>query len=111
FSVTATDACNNKIAKTVVYTWSVASAPVFENCTSGSTDLGCNPATIPGCDGGVKAHNECGSVAVVCGTPLDSIDRCSHARTITYTATACGLSSTCTRTYTWKVDTTPPMLN
>src|SRR6185503_10877212 len=80
-----------------IYTWTESAAPVFDNCTGGSVDLGCNPATIPACDPLVAAHNECGTVPVSCDI-ADSSAGCSHTRTITYTAVACGLTSTCERT-------------
>src|SRR4029078_1906421 len=76
----------------------------------GTTDLGCNPANIPACDPGVSAHNECGSVAVTCAVS-DSSDGCAHSRTITYTASACGFTSTCERVYTWTQTTAPVIAN
>jgi len=42
----------------------------------------------------------------------DSVVGCTHSRTLTFTATAsCGGSSTCTRTYTWTVDTAGPVFS
>jgi hypothetical protein len=78
--------------------------------------LHCNPASIPTCGTATlpAASNECGPVNVTCSQPApDTVSGCNHSRTLTFTATdlCSGLQSTCTRTYTWKVDTTPPVLS
>ena len=43
FSVTA---CGFTSTCTRTFTWKIAH-PVFDNCTTGTTNLGCNPATLP----------------------------------------------------------------
>ena len=95
---------NPALPVTRTVTWTVATAPVFDNCTTGTTALGANPANIPTCDPLVIAHNECGSVAVTCVAGADTGAGCNHIQTLTYTATACNLTTTCARTYTWTVN-------
>ncbi|MBL8856898.1 MAG: choice-of-anchor E domain-containing protein, partial [Planctomycetes bacterium] len=83
------------------------SAPVISGCTPGSVDLGCNPTSIPGCTSGVTAADNCEPVPVTCSVS-DTSNGCVNTRVVTYSATnACG-TTTCSRTYTWTVDTTPP---
>src|SRR6185295_11434218 len=87
------------------YTWTEdIIPPTFNNCTPGTTPLGCNPSSIPGCDPGVTASDNCGAATVTC-TSADSGPPCARTRTLTYTATdACGNTATCVRTYTWTED-------
>ncbi len=112
FTVTATDCQGNTSAPCVVtYSWTVATAPVFlpgSGCGS-TTPLGCNPASIPTCATATapSATNECGAVTVTCDDGTDSVTGCNHSRTLTFSATACGFTTTCTRTYTWSVVTAP----
>src|SRR5262245_9402640 len=83
--------------------------PTISGCVAGTSDLGCNPTSIPGCDPTVAASDNCGSVPVNC-LSADSGPDCARLRTLTYTATnTCG-TTTCVRTYTWKVDITAPVL-
>ncbi|MBK8565493.1 MAG: DUF11 domain-containing protein, partial [Saprospiraceae bacterium] len=106
FTISAT-ACGLTSTCTRTFTWTVATAPVFDNCTSGTTDLGCNPAVLPSCDAGITATNECGAVTVTCTPGAITSNGCDRSQVFTYTATACGLTSTCARTFTWKINTTP----
>jgi hypothetical protein len=97
------------------FTWSVATAPVFDDGSGcdGTTDLLCNPDSVPTCATATKptAHNECGPVDVTCSQPNDdTVDGCHHSRTLVFTATACGLSTDCSLTYTWTVDTEKPTI-
>src|SRR5207244_10059712 len=62
---TATDSCTLSSSTSRTVTWSVATAPVFDNCTGGTTALGCNPAT-PTCNASITALNKCGPVSVPC---------------------------------------------
>ncbi|HLG34634.1 MAG TPA: hypothetical protein VI757_07095, partial [Bacteroidia bacterium] len=86
--------------------------PVFSNCTQGS-DLGCNP-TVPTCGNQTapSATDNCGTPTVTCSAgSIINTSTCSRSRTITWTATdACGNTSTCSATWTWTEDTTPPVL-
>src|SRR6185503_1227040 len=60
------------------FTWTESGAPVFDNCTDGSTPLGCNP-TPPACNNSITAHNDCGAVDVIC-TPGDVVvDGCNRS--------------------------------
>jgi hypothetical protein len=84
-------------------TWTVVTAPVFDNCVNGNTALGCNP-TPPTCATDITAHNECGPVQVVCSAGDIIENGFNRSQTFTYTAAGtCGLSSTCERTFTWFV--------
>jgi hypothetical protein len=115
FTITAKDACGNVSSPcTVTYTWTVdTTPPTITTCPTGS-DLGCNPTTLPTCDSvkaQVVASDTCSSVTLSCRQG-DSDSGCTHTRTFTITAKdACGnVSSPCTVTYTWTVDTTPPTI-
>jgi len=83
------------------------SAPTISGCTPGNIDLGCNPASIPGCDPGVTASDNCGPVSVSCDVS-DTANGCQNTRTITYTATNSVGTTTCVVTYTWTSDGTAP---
>jgi hypothetical protein len=109
---TARDACNNTSTCTRVFTWKTdVMAPTFDNCVPGNTDLGCNPTVLPTCDSGVTATDDCGPATVTC-TSSDATLGCITTRTFVYTARdACNLTTTCTRTFTWKTDTTPPVFD
>jgi len=100
FSVTA---CGFTSTCTRTFTWKIASAPVFDNCTTGTTNLGCNPATLPVCDATVTATSECGPATVVCTAGPIISNGCNREQVFTYVATGeCG-SNTCTRTFNWSV--------
>jgi hypothetical protein len=109
FVYTATS-CGLTSTCTKTYTWTVVTAPVFANCTTGTTDLGCNP-TAPTCDVNVTASNECGAVPVICTPGTIQVNGCNRTQSFVYTATACGLTTSCTKTFTWIVDTTAPTLS
>src|SRR5262249_60981145 len=96
---------------TRTYTWQAVTAPVFaadSGCGS-TTPLGCNPPSIPTCGTATPptASNECGPVNVTCEAVDAPVSGCNHSRTLTFTATACGLTSTPTRTYTCQAVTAP----
>jgi hypothetical protein len=69
--------------------------------------LGCNTPPPPCPE--LSATDNCdGAVPVVCSAGAITGD-CLKSQTFTFTATdACGLASSATVTYTWKVDTDPP---
>ncbi|MBK7761986.1 MAG: hypothetical protein IPI46_01265 [Bacteroidetes bacterium] len=111
FVYTATDACSGLTStSTSTYTWQVVTAPVLAGVPTGGA-LGCNP-TLPTCDAGVTASNECGSVAVTCTPGMVSVNGCNNSQDFVYTATdACsGLTSTSASTYTWTEVVTAPLL-
>ncbi len=100
FSVTA---CGFTSTCTRTFTWKVATAPVFDNCTTGTTNLGCNPASLPSCDLNVTATSECGPAIVICTAGAITSNGCNREQIFTYVATGeCG-TSTCTRTFVWTV--------
>ncbi|MCC6725719.1 MAG: DUF11 domain-containing protein, partial [Saprospiraceae bacterium] len=104
FTILATPSCGPSGTCTRTFTWQVVTPPVFANCTSGTTDLGCNPGTLPSCDPTVTASSECGAATVVCTAGTITSNGCNRSQIFTYVATgACGLTSTCTRTFTWTV--------
>ncbi len=112
FTYKATDACGNEASDTVTYTWKVdTTAPVLPELPAGG-DLGCNPATLPSCVDDLLASDNCdGEVAVVCSAGAVTGDDCNKTQVFTYKATdACGNEASDTVTYTWKVDTTAPVL-
>jgi hypothetical protein len=81
--------------------------PVFTFCPPGS-DLGCNPTGVPG-PGAATATDECGPPTITSALGGISSNGCQRSQTRTYTATDCvGNSSTCTQTFTWTFDVTPP---
>jgi hypothetical protein len=115
---TATDACGNTATCTQVFTYTIATTPVMANC-GGTYNLGCNPATLPTCAnyagiqnaGAVTASNECGAVTVTCDAGQVTSQGCNRSQILTFTATSCGLTSTCIRTYNWQVVTAPVFAN
>lgn len=104
-----TDACGNA-AKLVLRTatWTVVTTPIFANCGQ-IINLNSNPQNLPTCvtldnpifGGLVTASNECGNVPVTCEAGPITIVGCGFSQVFTFTATACGLSNTCTRTFNW----------
>jgi len=111
FTYSATDGCGNTSSATVTYTWKIdTTAPVLPTLPAGG-NLGCNP-TLPTCTAGLKATDNCdGEVAVTCTPGAITGTDCNKSQTFTYSATdACGNTSSATVTYTWKVDTTAPVL-
>src|SRR5213075_116708 len=117
FTFTATG-CGLTSTCTRTFTWTVVTAPAFANCGQ-TIPLGCNPAVLPTCatlsttpfGGAVTASNECGSVNVTCDAGTITTIGCARTQIFTFTATGCGLTSTCTRTFTWTVVTAPVFAN
>ena len=107
FTYSAIDSCKNPVSQDVTYSWSVVTAPVFDNCYTGR-DLGCNPPSIPEFET-PTAHDECGPVTVTPGEVQNSNDGCRYSRSLTYTAKGCDptKTATCTTTYTWVSVTAP----
>ncbi|MBL8860318.1 MAG: hypothetical protein JNL28_17545, partial [Planctomycetes bacterium] len=106
---TARDACNNTTTCARTFTWTTdTTPPTFDNCVGGNTDLGCNPTVLPKCDAGVTATDNCGPAKVTCASS-DVVNGCVTTRTLVYTASdACNNQTSCTQTFTWTTDTTPP---
>ncbi len=112
---TASDACGNPatpVSRTV--TWTVdTTAPVIT--ASGTTlTLGCNPnaTDIDDALGTATASDNCGPVTPTASTGSVSISGCTASQTRTWTASdACGNPATpVSRTVTWTVDTTAPVI-
>ncbi len=96
--------CGFTTTCTRTFTWKIASTPVFDNCNTGLTILGCNPANLPSCDLNITAASECGPATVVCTPGAITSNGCDRQQIFTYVATGeCG-SNTCTRTFTWQED-------
>src|SRR5258705_3496080 len=106
----ATHYCNNASTCTQTFTWTVdTDAPVFTLCPAGS-NLGCNPASIPGCSTTATATDACGNPSIPWDAGPETSTGCIHSITHTYTATDyCNNASTCNQTSTWTVDTDAPV--
>ena len=111
---TATDSCGNVATFQQVITVKDTTAPTLVTVPTGS-NLGCNPATLP-TDATVKslvsATDNCGA-AIVTVSHADVNNGCSVTRTFTITAAdSCNnVSAPATVSYTWKVDTTAPVMS
>ncbi|MGH8015531.1 MAG: HYR domain-containing protein, partial [Candidatus Zixiibacteriota bacterium] len=111
FRYSATDLCLNETHEDVTYTWKEdLTDPVLSGVPTGG-DLGCNP-TLPSCDDGVTAEDNCdGPLAVQC-VAGDITGGCNKSQTFTYSAVdACGNPVSQDVTYTWKEDVTDPILS
>ena len=87
--------------------------PTITTCPQGGS-LGCNPTSTPSCDtvkAQVVAGDTCSQVTLNCQAE-DSDTGCTHTRKFTITAKdACSnTSAPCVVTYTWTIDTTPPVI-
>jgi hypothetical protein len=116
FTYTVKDSCGNEASAQVTYTWKEdTTAPVLGNLPLGS-DLGCNPKTLPACSSDVVAKDECDgdlTASVVCtpGTITGNGD-CRRSQIFTYTVKdSCGNEASAQVTYSWKEDTTAPVLS
>jgi hypothetical protein len=117
FTVTATDNCSNTSqSKTVVYSWKAdTQAPVINaSGTPSNGVLGCNPtaAQIEAALGTAMASDNCGAPTLGSSTGNVVANGCSRSQIRTWTATdACTNAATpVSRTVTWTVDTTPPVI-
>ncbi|MDH4372371.1 MAG: hypothetical protein QE510_03130, partial [Verrucomicrobiota bacterium] len=115
FTYTVKDSCGNEASAQVTYTWKVdTTAPQLGNLPLGS-DLGCNPSVLPVCSREVVAKDDCDgdlTASVVC-TPgqIVSNGNCSRTQTFTYSVKdSCGNEASAQVTYTWKEDTTAPVI-
>src|SRR5439155_292651 len=112
---TATDLCGNTTTRAQLVTWTIdTDTPVFTKCPA-STNIGCNPQTIPACDlspNNVVATDTC-SVTITCASvdAVDTANSCINYRTNTYKAfDQCNHTNTCTQVITWRVDTANPTI-
>ena len=112
FTYSAKDSCNNPVSQDVTYTWKVDNTPPVLSHVPAGGDLGCNP-TPPSCDTGVTANDNCdGSVQVTCTPGSVVTTGCMRSQKFTYSASdACGNPVSQDVNYTWKVDTTGPVVS
>ena len=88
-------------------TWKVESLPIFDNCTTGLIDLGCNPVALPTwCQ--CNCYQWMGPATVVYGGMITS-NGCNRQQIFTYEATGVCGTNTRTRTYVWQ-ESTPVIL-
>ncbi len=112
FTYSAQDTCGNPTSQDVVYTWKVdKDAPIINDVPKGR-DLGCNPSR-PICNQMLTATDTCdGTLSVTCTAGDITGTACGgYSQTFTYSATdSCNNTTTEQVTYTWKEDTTPPII-
>lgn len=100
------------VSTAVFFPIAAAGSLAFTSCPS-DVDLGCSPAAIPDASADeVQATTDCGTpvITVEQGIPLESGSGCGYTRTDVWTATdGCQNTQTCSRTYTWTIDTEPPL--
>jgi|GEM_PF-4255216 len=110
----ASDSNGNSITNIQTITWTAdTTAPVILSSPA-SMDLGCNPKTLPtdaSIKGLVSASEGC-STATVNVSHVDSGSACGYLRTFNIIVSdACSnVSPAKTVVYTWKVDTTQPVI-
>jgi len=116
WTASATDACGNVATPvTIEYTWTVdTQPPVFALCPSAPIDLGCNPTALPSEALAIAAAgtvtDDCDLTLTVTAAGGAVTGTCVKTQVWTVTAaTDCGPDATCEVTYTWTVDTQPPV--
>ncbi len=116
WTVTAVDECGNIGTCAVTFTITVDEGkPVFFGCPDEPLDLGCNP-DLPACEdalGLVSVSDGCtGNVLIpTCSAGPVTGEGCEKTQVFTLTARDDqGHTAICNVTYTWKEDTTPPVL-
>src|SRR5688572_9684079 len=110
---TARDFCGNTSTASRTATWTAdVTAPVIT--TGGAcTSLGCNPSAsdINNCPGTATATDACGVPTLTVSDGSVTSNGCSRSQTRTWTARDfCGNTSTASRTLTWTVDVTAPVI-
>ncbi|MFM8917537.1 MAG: HYR domain-containing protein, partial [Bacteroidota bacterium] len=115
-TVTSTDACGNTSSVSRTISWKVdLTAPVITatGSVADGSDLGCNPsaAAINAALGTASATDNCDNVTVSANDGAVSANGCQNSQTRTFTSTdACGNTSSVSRTISWKVDLTAPVI-
>ncbi|MBF2710046.1 T9SS type A sorting domain-containing protein, partial [Flavobacterium soyangense] len=112
-----TDACGNKaipVSRTASWTVDTEKPVIIATGTPANGILGCNPTTeaIGAALGTATATDNCGSVSPTFVDGTISIDGCLRSQTRTWNVTdACGNKAIpVSRTASWTVDTTPPVI-
>jgi hypothetical protein len=113
FTYRVVDTCGNAAEASVTLTWREdTTPPVLGNLPAGG-ELGCNP-TLPVCATTVTARDLCDgdvSASVTCTPGPIVTDGCLRRQTFTYAAVdSCGNSTSAQVVYTWRQDTTAPVL-
>jgi hypothetical protein len=88
-------------------------SPIVITVTGTTNDAGCNPslADIDAALGAALATSDCGTVTLTVTTGEIQASGCGRSQTRTWTGTdGCGNSATASRTATWTVDVTPPVI-
>src|SRR5439155_22932490 len=115
FTITAEDDCGNLSDPCLVtYSWTMdTQAPVI-SATGTTLTLGCNPTAdqINAALGTATATDNCGVGTPTATTGSLVSDGCSRSQTRTWNVSdACGNAAlTVSRTVTWTVDTTEPVI-
>jgi hypothetical protein len=109
---TAIDACSNSSTTSRTVTWTDDNiAPTFTGSYS-NVSLGCNPASPSSSLGSATATDACGATTITQSDGAIVTTGCDRSQTRTFTARdACNNSSTTSRTVTWTVDVTAPVLS
>src|SRR5947207_5125743 len=111
FCIVATDSCQNSSTNKVTYYWSADITALTITFNPGTTNLMCNPATLPD-DASVLAQVQVSDNCSVLSTNVthkDGGNTCSSNRTFCIVATdSCQNSSTNKVTYYWSADMTRP---
>ncbi len=106
---TAVDACGNDASCVQIIYVHDDILPSFTYCPVGA-NLGCNPTAFPG-PGNAIATDNCGAVGVTSALGPITEDGCDRSQTRTYTACdGCNNLAFCYQIFTWKVDTTDPLI-
>ncbi len=120
WTVVAQDGCGNSSSCQISYIWRIDVTPPVVECPSTGLYLGVNPTDtdsdlIP--DGVATSVNWSDGCSASGGTTQDFTDiesqltGCDRSVTRQFSATdPCGNTGTCQVTYTWKVDTAPPVI-
>ncbi|MFN7117987.1 MAG: T9SS type A sorting domain-containing protein, partial [Saprospiraceae bacterium] len=107
----AIDNCNNEATCTQTFTWTIDTEdPQLVSCPAGS-NLGCNPDASEYAPTTAQWTDNCGlkETGVREGTPTSN--GCNWTVTHEYYAIDnCDNESTCTKTFTWTIDTQDPVL-
>ncbi|MFN9596118.1 MAG: HYR domain-containing protein, partial [Bacteroidota bacterium] len=112
----ATDGCGNTADWVQIFTYTYdVTAPTINasGSVANGADLGCNPSesAIDAALGSATATDACGAVTVDVITDAVVVNGCNRSQTRNFSSTdACGNTSNDSRTISWKVDLTAPVI-